>query len=273
MLVCYLDDSGTDAANRVITCAGYISRAEQWIQFETEVEPLFSKAGVNVFHAMEMEKSSGIYKEWGILKKQAFVAGICRTLSEHALIGVSMSALKETYKSRAAESGRKRTVTAYSFCANRIVDWIMTDIRIGRIAHEEGVSFIFEDGNNNNHEVAKHIDSLRRLHKDFDAAFRAISFVPKTHSRAIQMADLLAYYSRRHGARMENGHITLPASQRNIAEPDPDIMIKIITERLPHKGFVATDFGPHANGARFFSQMQQKPWKALSPQLHLVRRS
>ncbi|MFC3677986.1 DUF3800 domain-containing protein [Ferrovibrio xuzhouensis] len=259
MLICYLDDSGTDAGNRLITCAGYIARAEQWVNFEKQADPVFNEYGVTVLHTMDMENSDGIYKNWSILKKQSFVSKICGVLSAHALMGMTMSVVKPTYKSRAEESDRKRTITPYAFCAQVILQWIMTDIKLGRIAHDEGLSFLFEEGDKNNREIANNLEALRTSHEDFNRAYRSISFVPKHDSRAIQMADLLAYHSRKHGVRMEGGHVTLPAGQRDISKPDPDMMIKIITERLPHKGFVATDFGPEATGARLFSEIRKHP--------------
>jgi hypothetical protein len=74
----------------------------------------------------------------------------------------------------------------------------------------------------------------------------SISFVPKQSCRAIQLADLLAFYSRRDGVAHEKatreGRDTCPV----------ETMVKIITEGLPHRGFVATDFGPES-GPRFLA--------------------
>jgi hypothetical protein len=61
----------------------------------------------------------------------AFVARICAALSHHVPLGMTMSALKGVYDARAAESYRKRTVTPYSFCFNRIIDWILTSVAVG----------------------------------------------------------------------------------------------------------------------------------------------
>jgi hypothetical protein len=115
---------------------------EQWAAFETDVEPVFSEYGVNVLHTKDLHDTDGEFKGWKVIKKQAFVAKICRVMSKHVPLGMSMSALKETFASRAAESGRKRTVTPYTFCSNIIIDWVLTDIRVGRIANIDGVAFI-----------------------------------------------------------------------------------------------------------------------------------
>jgi hypothetical protein len=125
----------------------------------------------------------------------------------------------------------------------------MTDIRIGRIAHTEGVSFILETGHENNVEAEGVFHDVRRLYGDAAAALRSISFVPKESSRAIQMADLFAFYSRRHGVAM---HLA-PDHEKETIRRNPGTMLNIITESVPHRGYVASDFGPDMpNSSRFF---------------------
>ena len=59
MLVCYLDDSGTDRRNRLVTLAGYIAKEDQWSAFETEVEPIFGRYGVKVLHTVDLHNTDG----------------------------------------------------------------------------------------------------------------------------------------------------------------------------------------------------------------------
>jgi hypothetical protein len=96
-------------------------------------------------------------------------------------------------------AARKRTVTPYTFCFNVIIDWILRDIRIGRLAHAEGVALILECGHENNPEAEEQFHKIRKLHK-LENVLPSISFVPKDKCRAIQIADLLAFYSRKDGA-------------------------------------------------------------------------
>ncbi len=94
VLVCYLDDSGKDPQNRITTVAGYAATDEQWRAFEIEVEPIFDEYQVKILHAKDLHHTDGEYKGWAVLKKQAFVARICRALSHHVQIGLTMSALR-----------------------------------------------------------------------------------------------------------------------------------------------------------------------------------
>ncbi len=247
MLVCYLDDSGKDPQNRITTIAGYAATDEQWRGFEIEAEPIFTEYNVKILHATDLHHTENEFAGWPVLRKQSFVARICRALSHHVPLGMSMSALKETYKRRATESDRRRTVTPYTFCSNVIIDWVLTDIRVGRIANSEGVALVLECGNEHNAEAEKNFYDVQKLH-GLEKILRSISFVPKEHCRAIQMADLFAFYSRRHGVAMEKA----PIKERPRVQASPGTMLNIITESVPHRAFVATDFEPDS-GSRFLA--------------------
>jgi uncharacterized protein DUF3800 len=106
VLVCYLDDSGKDPQNRITTLAGYVASDDAWRAFEAEVETWFTEFGVSVLHAKDLHHTDGEFKGWTVLRKQAFIARLCQAMSHHLALGVSMSSLKETYATRAAETHR-----------------------------------------------------------------------------------------------------------------------------------------------------------------------
>jgi len=238
VLICYLDDSGKDPQSHVTTLAGFVAREENWKSFEKEVEPIFNKRRIEILHANDLEGTRREFKGGRRLQKQAFVAEICQVLSRHSMLGVSMSCVKTTYDARAKQSKRKRTTRPYTFCFNVILDWLLRDIRTGRAVFEEGLAFILETGHENNPEVEQHFYSVRKLHK-LEKTLRSICFVPKDNCRAIQIADLFAFYSRRDSAAIERrGHVG--------GAEHMDIMLKVIVEKGQFRAFVATDFEPGA---------------------------
>lgn len=111
----------------------------------------------------------------------------------------------------------------------------MRDYRIGASAKKEGVALIIESGHENNAEAEEQFYEIRKLHK-IDDVLRSISFVQKASCRAIQLADLFAFYSRRDGITLVN------AKKEGKEAFRVETMLRIITEGLPHRGFVATDF-------------------------------
>ena len=61
---------------------------------------------------------------------------------------------------------------------------------------QHGVSFLVESGNANNAELEKQFHAASQL-PAFEGCLRSISFISKNSCRAIQLADLLAFYTRR----------------------------------------------------------------------------
>jgi uncharacterized protein DUF3800 len=247
VLVAYLDDSGKDSQNPITTLGGFAGTDDGWRDFENAVEPIFGSYGVPILHATDLHKTEGVFKGWTVLKKQSFIAQISREMNGRLILGVSISAHKDTYKMRAEESDRKRTVTPYTFCLNVIVDWLLRDYRTGKTAWSQGIALVVECGNEHNAEAEQSFHEIVKEHHLSDV-LRSISFVPKKHCRAIQMADLIAFYSRRDGvARVKAG-----IERWNKVEPD--IMLKIMLEGIQHRTFIAIDFGPDAPKPPLFGE-------------------
>jgi hypothetical protein len=246
VLVCYLDDSGKDPQNAITTLAGFAATDKQWEAFEVEVEPIFSGYNVSVLHTKDLHHTDGEFEGCERLKKQAFVARISMAMARHKLVGYSFSALKEAYQAHALDRAPQRTSTPYAFCFNRILDWVLRDVRVGKIANTEGATFILECGHEHNPDAQRCFNAVRREH-NLEKILQSISFVGKESCRAIQIADLLAFYTRRHGVAME----AAPIEERS--EIKPSEMINIILEGVPIWAYVATDFGDHAKGSRFFA--------------------
>ena len=247
MLVCYLDDSGKDPQNPISSLCGYAASEDAWAAFEQSAEPIFQKyIGDEPLHAMDLYHGKGVYKGWKIVKKQSFVAQVCMKLYPlQPLMGVSFSVRKASYTTRAAEAIkrglRKRTVTPYTFCMSAILNWILIDVHVGKMANEKGLALILECGNEHNEEARKSLDSIKTRHGlDY---VKSLSFVPKTACRAIQMADLFVYYTRRH-----NRGIAVARQ-----EPPVDPVLQVMLQNLKHRTFVATDFGPEMKASRFFA--------------------
>jgi hypothetical protein len=247
LLVGYLDDSGKDPQNPITTIAGYAASEAAWATFESEAEPIFQEyIGSEPLHAKDLYHGDKLYAGWRVIEKQAFVAKLCMKLYPlRPLLGVSFSVRKASYATRAAEALkrglRKRTSTPYTFCLNGILDWLMRDVQVGKMANEEGLALILEEGNEHNEEARISLDAIRKIH-GLDQV-KSMSFVPKEACRAIQMADLFAFYTRRHNRKIEiEGK-----------EPETDPVLKVLVENLRQRSFVATDFGPEIKASRFFS--------------------
>jgi hypothetical protein len=148
-----------------------------------------------------------------------------------------MSAEKGNYKDHAVYrvDTSRQTVAPHTFCFQVIVDWLLRDIRIGKQVHEEGITFLLEAGHDNNAQAKKEFHWVRE-HFKLENVLHSIDFVKKDSCRAIQLADLIAFYSRRDGVAL------FKSKEPGAPEYKMDQMIKILCERVVHRGFVATGF-------------------------------
>ena len=247
MIVSYLDDSGKDPQNPITSLGGYAASEETWAAFEQAAEPIFQKyIGEKPLHAKDLYHGEDVYKGWKVLEKQSFVSQLCLKLYNLGpLFGVSFSVQKAGYATRAAEAVkrglRKRTVTPYTYCMTAILNWMLLDIQLGKSVNEDGLALILECGNEHNEEARQSLEVIKKLH-NLDQV-KSLSFVPKSACRAIQMADLFVYYTRRH-----NRNVKIAGQ-----EPPVDPVLRVILEGLRCRTFVATDFGPDIKASRFFA--------------------
>lgn len=235
MLVCYLDDSGKDPQNRCTTLAGYVARDTEWVAFEQDVETWFTEFGVRALHAKELHDTLGEFAGWPVLKKQAFVSRICQARNPHAIKGVSVGTAKDKYAAWRRSSGKTGILTPYAFSFNAILDHLLRDTEAGRLAHAEGMRFVIELGHENNPDAVRVFQEVREKLGLADV-LRDITFVSKNDCRAIQLADLWAFYSRRGHEKL------LRASESGKDTYEADTMERLIVEGMTHWGFVPNSF-------------------------------
>lgn len=257
MFICYLDDSGTHRGSPLVTIAGYVMPDDGWAAFEAAAEPIFERRGVKILHAIELQQSKPPFTEgdWKVLNKQAFVAELCMAMKPHQPLGFSYTAAREVYERRAKEAGRPTGASPYVFGFQVILNWILNSARIGKRVREEGVAFVIEQGSKNNGGITAAYDFIvEKYARDLGNTLRGLTFVPKTHSRAIQMADLIAYYSYRRAMQLQG----VSFDQHSGVELDP--VIRVILETCPHLCMVGNQFGWGADNWRVsVEQIPQPP--------------
>lgn len=240
MLTCYLDDSGTHDDSPIVTIAGYVMDDAGWSAFETDAAVICERRGLasRPLHAVDMQQGNPPYEDWSVLNKHAFVAQLCLAMKPHAPLGLSLSVTREFYDRRAQEAGRSSVYTPYAWAFQVILNWILTSVLVGKKAREEGVRFVVEQGSKNNAGITRAYEYVAETYADeLGSTLRGLSFVPKNHSRAIQMADLIAYYSYRRGMQLQG----VPMNKHSSTALDP--VTKVILETCPHQCVVANDFG------------------------------
>ena len=229
----YLDDSGSDD-RPIVVMAGYLATLSSWRGFELRARKMMARHGVNEpFHAKKFHDRDGVYKGWGAAKQLAFVTELYDIAKEAGvLVGVSHATQKNIYRQRGIETGLNKNRSPYGWAFQMMFDRIMKDV--GPLIREQGIQFFIEDGNNNNPDVEAVYERWKKEESfGLKDILRGISFVPKDSSHAIQFADFIAFYSRRHDENCVAAGGPLP-----VLPP----FLQIALSRLRHISFVANDF-------------------------------
>lgn len=234
MLVCYLDDSGTDSHNPLVTMAGYIGTVDAWEAFELQAAEFFTSWSISLLHGREFYNNDGEFKGWKIDDRLEFVRQFNRILAPRVGLAVSFSTLKSTFESH--RGSKHKVQSPYGCCFQGIIDQLLKDDGFAAVVKRPDVtiSFMIEEGNNNNAEIFQRYQRLKHNHGKELSFLRDMVFVEKNSSIAIQAADLFAFLSRRQAVTME----------RNNREPIKHHQyLAALRKDIRDIGFAATDFG------------------------------
>jgi hypothetical protein len=233
MYIFYLDDSGTGDESLVITMAGFVATEEAWGRFEIETDALFECNGIDVLHTQMFHHRKKPFR-WNYEKRMQFVQDLSAIASRHVDLGMTLSINKDAYATRSAETGLNKGISAYAYCLALLLNRLLKQGELVDKIIAQGVAFKIEKGNKNDADVRNRYEALRSFRK-LSEVLNGIALVPKDESRAIQLADFLAFYSRRHAAACEDAG--------NVVERDPfyDVLARALGAKMD--GFVATNFG------------------------------
>jgi Protein of unknown function (DUF3800) len=233
MLACYLDDSGaSDKSIPFATLGGYVAYKPAWEVFEPKARAYLASENVTCIHGKEFYSNDGEFKGWKVQRRIDFLEGLYDLFRPVAELGITHSCLKETHAARKADTGLGKNQSPLGFSFAAILNAVVDDPELGRDAKFDGIEFILEDGNNNNSGIIKSYSNIKRIHKaDF---LKEIRVVGKRDCVAVQMADLMAFFSRRHTCQMH-------ANNREPIEMDK--YLKIMVRGIRNIGHASIDFG------------------------------
>lgn len=246
VFVTYLDDSDAELS-RVKTLAGYVAPLEGWRKFEDFANAVCAHFNVDVIHAKHFQDGKGCFKGWSKTKKFDFIDALYTAAEIHVPVGISRSILKDEYRKRQQELQLNKSTSAYGVAFSSLVFTAIRDTSLTPQILKEGMSFVVEDGHNNNQEIMNHYNRIKG-HEIFEGAAKALTFADKTSSRAIQLADFYAFYSRR------LAHKNAKTGQPVVPEPHYHRFI----HRLPHYQTTIRDAYPEGREV-------VKDWRSILP--------
>jgi uncharacterized protein DUF3800 len=232
VFVCYLDDSDAEGSP-VVTLAGYVGLIDRWEWFEEQASRVYDDFGVGILHAKEFEDRRGAFKKWDRDKSKAFLDALYEGALER-FYAVSFSTAKVTYNERRKEVGSWETVGPYGLAFGSIVGHLM-DGPISSVIKQHGLSFVVESGHKNNPGIADYFHKLKKSRTYWP--LRSFTESGKQESRAIQLADLFAFYTRRWATRME----ALEKPSEEYFEESGDPFLNLIKSKTAHAIWVTKD--------------------------------
>jgi Protein of unknown function (DUF3800) len=214
MFFCYLDDSGTSKHEPVVTLAGFVAKESVWQSLENHYEKVLASYKVPTLHAKEFHETKGCFSGWNQIRKRSFIQEIFDSRAGKIDLGISISAVKKSYRERQEATGLNKTLSAYGVCLSAIITRLVLGTEVGKEVRGEGVSFCIEHGNANNDGLEVFFRKAQN-HADLSPHIVDISFPKKTDCRAIQVADFYAYFTRRNAVQHEKSgrRLALPINR------------------------------------------------------------
>lgn len=207
VFACYLDEARTDKESALVTMAGYVAPYSDWLPFEKAAAIKCEERGVRVIHGYDLENNKKDFKGWDRPKKECFVQALQDCLKPTGAMGFAYSVAKAEFVAAKRLHKVMPNESAYGFCFRMIADRICND-PVMRMNFETipgaDISFILESGATNGEDARRVFNDLKERHP-FRGRLAAFTFAPKDSTRSLQMADLLAFYSRRHIAKYDDG--------------------------------------------------------------------
>lgn len=194
VLKCYLDDSATSGFP-IITLAGFVGDASLWEDIEVKLNEIMDRYEVPVFHAKEFEATKQCFSGWTRIKKRSFVSELAQA-AHLKIAGLSATIQKGPIQEWKKATRNLPNMSPFGVAFAGLILRILTHSRLAAEAKKTGLHFFVETGNRNNGELDQYFNLISKW-PVFEGALRSITFIPKDDCRAIQLADLYAFYSRR----------------------------------------------------------------------------
>jgi hypothetical protein len=238
MLSFYLDDAGTGPDSEHLTIAGYVADDQHWNKFEQASNRLFKNEKLkDAFHAKDFFDHDGQFSEWDPLRRVGFSFEWFNIAVEHmpSARGITMSASHAKYKEVKRQTGLGASVSLYCHCFKSILDYMLQKSALSGSIDKEGMSIFIESGNKNNTEIHQWFNKWRQ-NSVVERLFKPLIFLGKTDCRAIQLADYLAFFSK----RFSNEFTSKQRKEMNE-------FLKTAKDKIPTTGLLVDEFGPNSN--------------------------
>ena len=199
MLAAYFDESYSTQPPRTIAVAGYLSTIEQWTRFEAEWREFLQRYQIaNPFHMTDFMAGRGQFTGWSREKHDRCVASYCSIINRRTNLRLSVGFDLSVFED---EMRRFPEFGPYGFC---VFEWMQEAERFMDRNDVTGpIAYVFESGSGFGrqiHDTLVWIRQRRAMRERYRLG--SFSFADKREVLPLQAADIYAWESRSHHARL-----------------------------------------------------------------------
>lgn len=193
MFICYLDDSDDDQSS-VSTLAGYVTQLDRWEHYEEHATKVYDKFGVNILSAKDMHNGRKEFKNWTWSKKWSFIDQLFA--GAKLQWGVSHSVSKKAFVSMKPHRGIGPNMSRLGLAMAATMHTLLRGNPLAGLIQAKKLSFVVETGHRNNADIERYFNFAKEV-ETYKGFLGDLRFLGKTDAKALHLADILAFYSRR----------------------------------------------------------------------------
>jgi hypothetical protein len=237
----YFDDSGSDKESPIALMAGYVAHAADWKKFENKSKRLFEREEVSpYFRAKLFSHTQTPFDGWTIKRKKEFAGEWYGFAHRHLMRGISAGAVKSDFvKGRQAEHRKLPKPSVVAHCLHMALTHLCKDGHVWTEIEKYGLHLVIEASTPSVDDgIRDAFDRLVAVNK-LEKHLRSLIFAKKESSRALQLADYLAYYSHRFALTAMHRSLEGRTPFLDIAQSSVETLMKLGEKFSPNPDYHA----------------------------------
>lgn len=177
--------------------AGFYAYVEGWLRFENEVAPIFKAYDVDILRGKDIVDGRGSFKNWRLSRKVEFTDAVFSVLSKHVIEGVASCVEKKWFKRERERRPEFRNLSPLGLALSSTIGAIAFKAPIPVPEPlKDGIRFFVESGHRNNGNLARLFEVFVK-DSSLVPPNSSLTMIDKQSCKAIQVADMLAFFSRK----------------------------------------------------------------------------
>jgi hypothetical protein len=203
MFAAYIDESGTEPDQPILSIGGCIAEFTVWFEWERHWRKILQNHGVDVFHMTDFEGRHKQYKDWKNEQRLELIDDLISVILSERIWGFGGSMIKREYEEAMAEAGylnakgkpKEKWAEPFYFLLHFCVQELVT--QTAHLPAEERIALVLDTSGYSGY-------ARELLHKIRDEVDRnakrlgSIDFCNVRECVPLQAADIVVFEHRKH---------------------------------------------------------------------------